>query len=335
MDKFSALEEALWKKILVLAESAWSHSIKKPDIDLWLNNFCGRIIEEKKERIIALFWLSNFMYFGSKEVRALLRSLYHDAFVSKLACLADENLPSSSSVEDRRQFVMRELERTRFVSLGNPSESGALLLYFFRQENMLPKDMFLNASDVFSLGRPKSAIPFFIKDRSKISIANENIDNYVFLDDLCGSGDQLLGYSKSTIENIKVLRPNSRAYFFSLFGSKEGLARARNLSRFDACEAIFELDETYKMLGDGSRYLRNLSPVIERDEAISVVKGYGRLLSKDFATGYKDGQLLVGFSHNVPDNCPAIIWFDTVQEAPEDVTLNWVPIFRRYQKIYG
>ena len=44
----------------------------------------------------------------------------------------------------------KELACTRFLGVGNPSESGHHLLYYFRQENSLPKAAFINSHEIFS-----------------------------------------------------------------------------------------------------------------------------------------------------------------------------------------
>ena len=40
---------------------------------------------------------------------------------------------------------------------------------------------------------------------------------------------------------------------------------------------------------------------------------------------FRNGQLLIGFHHNVPDNTLPILWFDSPNA-------DWRPIFRRYPK---
>ena len=44
--------------------------------------------------------------------------------------------------------------------------------------------------------------------------------------------------------------------------------------------------------------------------------------------GFRNGQLLLSLHHNTPNNTLPIIWYD------ED-GIEWTPIFKRYNKVYG
>src|SRR4051812_18268839 len=70
---------ALYAKIKVLNERLWEDRVPKPAIDLWLDNFAADT-GDPSERAHALFLLSQFIYFGDREVRALLRALYRDKY---------------------------------------------------------------------------------------------------------------------------------------------------------------------------------------------------------------------------------------------------------------
>ena len=51
---------------------------------------------------------------------------------------------------------------------------------------------------------------------------------------------------------------------------------------------------------------------------------YGNKLTKGYPLGYGGCQLLLGFSHNTPNNTLPIFWCDN----------NWTPFFKRYNKKY-
>ena len=61
---------------------------------------------------------------------------------------------------------------------------------------------------------------------------------------------------------------------------------------------------------------------------LKMTEGYGKKLFPAHPIGYEDGQLLLGFTHNTPDNAPPIFW-DEGRNTP------WAPIFVRYDKNYG
>lgn len=54
-------EEELFEKIKVLNITLWEHKIEKTQVTKWLGNF-----KNDKEKIHALYLLSNFMYFGEQ-----------------------------------------------------------------------------------------------------------------------------------------------------------------------------------------------------------------------------------------------------------------------------
>lgn len=327
--KLQQAEAKFRRKISILSERLWSGSIKAPQIEEWLSNFDGRFLDAELEKVIALFWLSNFMYFGSREVRALLRSMYRDLLVPELVKLIYEGSPHAQEIEKQRLLV-EELESTVFIGLGNPSESGAHLLYFFRQENKLSKSNFVDIRDIFRFERLSSQ-QGEAPGRAIRNLRNANIRNYVFIDDLCGSGEQLIDYSSDIVNTIKDIDREKRAFFIGMIGKKDGLDKARFNSKFDLIKSVYELDETFQLKDPNSRYFKTLPEIITPDNAISVIEGYGNMLNPSYSFGYKQSQMLLGFEHNIPDNCPAFIWYDsaffkTFQE------IKWTPIFKRYHK---
>lgn len=142
------------------------------------------------------------MYFGVNEIRALLRSLFRDTFRPQVAKGVRLGLHPSITLGLVGSMVDAELRRTRFVSLGNPSESSALLFYYFRQENALPKNLFLHGSDIFDLSAVGSG--------GGLNIQDPNITRYVFIDDLCGSGHQGLDYSNRIVKPLKIISPATK-----------------------------------------------------------------------------------------------------------------------------
>ena len=59
----------LTSKIKVLNETIWEGRVTEPVICEWLDNFHRSGADTPKERLHALFMLSNVMYFGSKQMR--------------------------------------------------------------------------------------------------------------------------------------------------------------------------------------------------------------------------------------------------------------------------
>ena len=214
-----SLADTLQKKIKVLHDSIWERRADWPQVSAWLNQFKDEETTAD-DPLHALYLLSNFMYFGTNEIRALLTSLYRDVFRSSVIAEIRRCQPALRVQEAKAEFE-KELLRTRFVSLGNPSESSAFLLYYFRQENMLPRECFISAMEVFSFSTP-----------DQLAVRNTNIQRYVFIDDMCGSGQQGMDYSRSTVVPLKTLKPDARVYYYALFGTASGINRLRQLNCF-------------------------------------------------------------------------------------------------------
>lgn len=322
--------EVNFEKIRILNETVWEYKVDKKRILRWLGNF-----KNEEESLHALFLLSQFMYFGSLQMRELLKGLYRDLYKYRVI----ENIRTSNSDTTDINFINKSfdeaLRKTRFLGVGNPSESGTHLLYFFRQENKLPKSLFIDSNEVIdrNIGQPDKL--FF-----------PEVQEYVFFDDFCGTGTQAKKYSDTILSEIKRINPALKASYLMLFATKTGKKFIIDNTRFDYVEAVFELDESFQCFADTSRYFHQDTPAfINKDFAkkfcsemgLSMMevfwKNEGVPKSKlstyadDSKLGFGDCQLLIGFNHNTPDNTLPIFWWD--EEEP-----IWYPIFRRYNKIY-
>lgn len=154
------------------------------------------------------------------------------------------------------------------------------------------------------------------------------ISRYIFLDDFCGSGKQGSEYSKDLVEDIKRLNPNSFVAYYVLFATTDGIEKVKTQTKFDAAQAIFELDPSFKCFSSDSRFFRLSPPEIDQGFCMGMSRTYGeKLVAPIHALGYEDAQLLIGFHHNTPDNTLPIIWCD------EPGGIAWKPIFRRYPKL--
>ena len=143
--------ELLRKRILVLNEKAWDGRLSWPVVKKWLENFNGAAgIEASTERLHALYLLSQMMYFGGREIRVLLRALYSELIFIPIIQKIRNKYENTRDTTRIKIEAEKELGMTRFLGVGNPSESGVHLLYYFRQENRIPKDHFLYAATIFS-----------------------------------------------------------------------------------------------------------------------------------------------------------------------------------------
>lgn len=314
-----ALWESISTKLVTLDDRVWEGRASGPSISNWLLNFDGRTgASVEVERLHALYLLSQYMYYGQREIRILLKAMYRELFLLPLVQqLRDEGVAQS----DFSSRLTEELQRTRFLGVGNPSESGVHLLYFFRQENGLSKLSFLDAAQLYLTATGPAG-------RFRTPRYPE-VKRYVFLDDLCGSGETAYIYSRDLLPDLLDADPDVEVHYFSLFASSDGLRRVREQTIFGShCGAVHELDNTYKWSDRQSRYLAALPSGISPSLLVALAYTYGKKIWDDYPLGFDDGELLLGFSHNTPDNTLPIIWGEEDNGSGD----KWCPIFKRYPK---
>ncbi len=262
------------------------------------------------------------MYFGVREIRALLRSLFRDLYQYNIIRSIRQTHSDTLDTNLISAEFGKQLAATRFIGVGNPSESGSHMLYYFRQENRLGKEYFISSHQVLSTSR-------VLLNLHKTKVNDPSVQHYVFIDDLCGSGSQASDYCKTIVEPLKRLQPKAKVYYYTLFATATGLENIRKLSWFDEVNCVVELDESFKCFSPNSRIYQNVVAPIDQTKAKQIALRHGSKLEKSFPLGWRDGQLLIGFFHNTPDNTLPIIWYDD----PDKVA--WTPLFKRFPKEYG
>lgn len=335
--------EKLYKKIQTLNGILWDNRALKPSIEEWLKNF-----ENEEEREEALFLLSKCMYFGHTNIRTILRSLYRDKFRATVIQEIRADFGDTMDGTIIEEEYKKRLSRTRFLGVGNPSESGVHLLYYFRQENRIPRKLFINTDELFVSNGGEVV---------KLSEKHKEVDRIVFIDDLCGSGSQATSnYGvKPCVEKLRRLDTAPKVSYLMMFGTTDGINVVRNatvkdsdVKLFDEAEAVMELNESYKCFSEKSRYFNEEQGDELKEKVREMAYRYGKelinkIIDQDYhkkleeqertdliehrALGFGDCQLLLSMQHNTPNNTLPIIWFD------EDDSV-WTPIFKRYNKVY-
>lgn len=321
-ERGSELNTQYESKLRTLVEHAWDQEVRWPHIEAWMQNFRGEVFDELDERLYGVFTLSRFMYFSKRLVREMLKSLYRDHFESPLKQRIRRNCRGTKDALVIRKAFEDELAATRFVGVGNPAESGAHLLYYFRQVNYLPKDLFVDFSGAFSPISDNAG-------RIKFKQREGGVTRYVFFDDLVGSGTQASDYLSHNLARVRAATPQIDLRFMSLFSTTKGLEKLNEARLFDGkAMCLFELDDSYKAFHASSRYFSSPPQWFDVARLLELAQFYGAKLQPRRALGYRDGQLLLGFSHNTPDNTLAIFW-------DEGNLVPWNPVFARYDKKYG
>jgi hypothetical protein len=325
--------DELRRKIFVLHDTVWERRVGEPALNRWLDNFAT-----DEEKLHALYLLCQMMYFGDREVRELLRAVYRDlyrySFVADLRRTRGRIDPSE--VND---LFAQHLSRTRFVCLGTPAESSGHLMLPFRQANELAAESFVTAGDILvkdeHLGCqsvPRHIASAVSRGRIRLPqrLNSPEVDRYVFIDDLCGSGTQATNYSRDILARAKRLRSDLRFSYYTLLATPDGLKNVRDNTLFDDVDAVFEIDNSYKCFHPDSRYFKTAQPPVTAESASSIANKYGETLWPEHPLGFKNGQLLLAFAYNTPDNTLPIIWAD---DHNTSTNAHWQPIFHRYPKV--
>ena len=309
--------DALVSQIKVFSETIWEGKASEASIIRWLGNFDNDPSELSDDKLVALYLLSRFTYLGSREIKEALKAIYRDLAVYPVVESIRKRMNDSIDLSAIQLELKTELESTVFLAAGNPSESGAHLLYFFRQENGLGKNAFIHAMEAFSQTLDPDG-------RHQVQIANPDIKRYVFIDDFCGTGKQAVRYAAGVVTEIRRLAPHCSIDYFVLAGTTEGLNHVRSMTSFDRVDSVIELDDSFKCFHPSSRYFEQ-SDEDDRTASEELARRFGKKLNKNHPLGHDGSQLLVSFTHNTPNNTLPIFWANKP-------SVPWLPIFRRYPK---
>lgn len=303
-------EDALRRKIRRLSESVWENRASGQEVDEWLNVFTAGSQDPEFDRLCLLNLLSNFIYFGIPEVRELLAALYHELYRRPLLTEIRRSQSDPLNVDEVDRCFLERLRRTRFLGVGNPSESGSHLLYYLRQETGLPSELFINHFE----------LPGF-------SGTLEDVDRYIFIDDLCGTGEQACSYSKKVVERVRSAAKDVEINYFALLATTAGLQRVRDGASYSSVECVMEMGRDFRCFDPNARFWTGAEAARYRERARALSLSFGRLIYAPHPLGFDDAELAVGFNHNTPDDTLPIFWVDASEVLP-----SLKPIFRRYEK---
>jgi hypothetical protein len=311
------LRDKYIRQVKILNETIWEGKANEQSINRWLANFGDLPLEESDDKLRALYLLSRFTYFGSREIKESLKALYRDLVIYPIVANLRLTLGNSDDLELLSSSLQEELKRTKFLGAGNPSESGSHLLYYFRQENQLSKKAFIHALE---------AINLLDAEDSNVDAPTASSLNYrfVFIDDFCGTGTQAVRYAGRVVGELRKRSANCQIEYFVLAGTSAGLSYVREKAGFDRVGCVIELDSSFRCFEDDSRFFDD-KDVEERQKSKEVCEHFGSIVYPSHPLGFGSSQLLVAFFHNTPNNTLPIFWAEG-RETP------WIAIFRRYPK---
>lgn len=302
--------ELIKQHILKTSIIAWDNRITNTSLERWLNNFTGAALGDiDAEKTIAAWLLMNFTYYSSSEVQELCKVIFRKYIHYKLE--EDSYKKMNLSNPDKIRLI---LEKTIFIPLGNPSESGSLILYNFRTANKLPKNIFEN------------------KRNWKDELQNGTIDNIVLVDDVTLSGTQAIEYVKDLNYG------NTKIILLTFFSTNIALQRMKQDAPqiYMMCAQL--LDERTKMFADSSFSFSNDDTNSIKELARKLCLYYGNIIvqnelpeegikyMKSYPLGFGDGQQTFGFYYNIPDNTLPIFWCNSK---------HWHAAFERFSKVYS
>jgi hypothetical protein len=265
-------EEDLIRQIVLISAAVWKHGLTKKMIDNWLSNFKGEILSLKEEKTIALWLLTNFVYYNEDEVKHLCKVLYKEFIHKELIS------GSITEVDNDNDYLNTLFSKFRFHYLGKPSESGGYILYLFRQVNDIPLRYF-----------PK-----------KFDVENDSADNIIFLDDVTLTADS----TSQAYFFFQKVKTAGKKILLTLVATKDAI---QTLNRLDVdVITTITLDEKSKCFSNNSAIFHNLEKYI--DVCKKMVNHYGMKIEPKRPLGYNDGQFAFGFYYNSPDNTLPIFW---------------------------
>jgi hypothetical protein len=304
-----------------LAASAWKDTeIDSVKIDRWLENFTGDAAECDTEMHHAFHLLAQLIYFGKREIDECLRVLFQEKVVYPFV---QQQKKLGVATPNIWNALLDHLKlQTRFVGVGNPSESGSSFLYPFRQMNGLPTELFSSIEKV-----AVSVPPAHGSTRSTVALTPPTLTELIYIDDFCATGEQVERKESAYIRNLRSVCSTIQVHYFILFATKSAVEHLKSLGIFDRVEVAIVLDDDYKVFSPNSHFYRTGVAGIDSGVAKRIMQYYGNKLAPhpNHALGYNDSQMLVSFKHNTPDNTLPIIW----QSIPQ---IPWHPIFPRAHK---
>ena len=264
-------EKELIDQIVHISATVWKHELTKKNITSWLNNFQGEVLSVKEERIIALWLLTNFVYYNADEVKHLCKVLYREFIHQNL-------LKNGTNEVDNAGYINEIFLKYKFYYLGKPSESGGFILYLFRQENDIPLRYFLKTFD------PEKDSP----------------ENVVFLDDVTLTSDA----TSQAYRFFKSIKAEGTKTLLTLVATEEAI---KNLETIGVqVIATIILDEKSKCFSQNCEIFHNRETFTEICKKMAA--HYGAKIEPERPLGHKDGQFAFGFYYNCPNNTLPIFW---------------------------
>lgn len=259
------------------------------NVRAWLEQF-----ESNTERRLAFKLVENIDFYGEARIREKLRTV-HDA-------IKRETIHSIKSGERFRRDVL-------ISAFGTVSKSGSTYVRIYASENNITSHCVKTYSEL----------------RKAIS-TDEQVKALVFIDDLIASGETLIQHLKDLNNDLgDLLTQRSVVVVVGIIcGISAGI---ENIQRFiDDTKFSFKIIlKACDIIQESQKAFSNNSIIFdeaEKSKALIMARKHGSKLQSRHPLGYGDGQLLIIFKDNCPNNTLPIIW-GTANDP------KWIPLFKR------
>jgi hypothetical protein len=238
----------------VAFSNPFGDDVSDAEIRKWLDQF------ERADRPTIARLLGRFTYIDLSRVRTLSVALHREVQARLGAAVSD----------------------SVFVPMGGAAKSGGLIAYFYRRENGLPAERFVDYSSLLRQGGPKAGA-------------------VVLLDDLLASGHQAAAEWQKLTHCVPV---GSRILLATLVACEAGERYIEERTDLAVCSAL-RLTRADEPLDPASNVFATEQ---ERTQAAQILSKYGKRLAPSAPLGYAGSGLLLGFAHGTPDNSLPIFW---------------------------
>ena len=260
-------------------------------------------------------WLNQFEY--NTQQKLMFNLLNHVDFydygkigerISRLHKRVQEEIAQmgGSRPGDKR----RRRDDILLSSFGPPSKSGASYARIYANEN----NIFIENEVCFDE----------IQNTLKV---NDQIKAIVFVDDIIASG----GSAVASLDDLNtkcgelLRKKNVKVFISAICGLNRGIEKVKSKIKkvpFEADVIVGDpLSERDQCFSGRSKVF---SSPDDRQKAKQIVSHYGQKLEKKHPLGYQDGQLLVVFQDNCPNNTLPILWKELNTSQ-----VKWRSLFKR------
>ena len=299
------IDDAQIREIVERNRFVWEDQLTLDILHKWLNNFTGDAAELEQEQKVALNLMNNFMLYSEKEIKYLCKAAL--SIIKREIIRKKVARGIAVSAENIKQEIT---DNYRFSYVGEAGESGAHLLYQFRQENKLLNE------------HCKEPSKFLLEPCNDALLPDANL---IFIDDFLGTGRTACKFWDSTIVQISAKYPRIKMNFLALVTTTRAIQEIKDYTGLNVLSPQV-LDCHYKVFSEDSMVFPSNE---DRETAKRICELYGcKLVRRAHALGYENSQALLGFHHNIPDNTLPVIWSEKVQTNGK----KWSPLFKRYSK---